>query len=105
MDSKKELEVFLGEKFSLQSSDTLPDTDSLYFKEMQKRLAVRIEFYINFKMEELLQILYKIDIPQSQTDKAFQLGDIKEISLKISELIISRQLKKIEYSRNFTGDF
>lgn len=99
-----ELTEILNNHFSLSFNNSDVDSESAYLKHLQQKLAVRIEFLISTDMEKLLQILYRIDVPQKYSDEAFSLGDVKNISMKLSELIIRRQLEKIEYSRKFKGD-
>ena len=56
---------------------------------------------INVDMDKLLQALYRIDVNDRETDRAFALGEINEVSLKLADLIIRRQLQKLDYSREF----
>lgn len=102
--SHHELTEILSKHFTVSLSNNELDTESAYLKYIQKKLATRIEFFINTDMEKLLQILYRIDVTQKYSDEAFGLGEISKISMKLSELIIKRQLEKIEYSRKFKGD-
>jgi hypothetical protein len=97
----KELEQVLLNNFGITLKGGELDTESEYFKQLQRALAQRIEFLINSNVEKLFQILYKIDVPQKFTDDAFELGEIKKISLKIAEHVIARQLQKIDYAKKF----
>ena len=99
--SDKELFSFLKNNFGLTHLGSELSSEDAYLKHIQEMLAVRIEFYINSNLDKLLQILYKIDVPQNETDAAFELGEIKKISLRLAERIIVRQLQKIEYSKEF----
>ena len=101
MSSNDELKDILERNFDLIISGNELDTESEYLKYIQRKLAARIEVLINSNVERLFQILYRIDVSQVDTDQAFDLGEIKKVSMKLAELIIIRQLKKIEYSRNF----
>ena len=100
----QELTEILEHHFALEKGDRSVDADSAYLEFLQKKLAHRIEYLINADLEKLLQILYRIDVPQKYSDEAFNLGEIKKVSMKLAELIIRRQLEKIEYARNFKGD-
>lgn len=97
----KELEQVLGRNFEIESIENLPDSESEYLKELAKKLAVRIKFYINTDLDYLLQALYRIDVPQQHSDEAFALGEIDKVSRSLAEKIIQRQLKKLAYSRDF----
>lgn len=87
--------------FELAHSANEMDSESAFFKFLQKKLAARIQFFINTNMDKLLQALYRIDISDLETDKAFHLGKVEQVSMKLAELIIIRQLQKLEYSKNF----
>lgn len=98
----KDLEQVLESHFSLRKINSQMSEEHEYLKYLQKALAERIKYFIRSDLDKLLQILYRIDIPQSETDLAFNLGDINAVSLELAEKIIIRQLKKIDYARNFT---
>lgn len=100
----QELSSILTNHFSLDLRGRGVDGESAYLRFLQRKLAVRIEFLINSDLEKLLQILYRIDVPQKSSDEAFNLGKINDISMMLAELIIKRQLQKIEYARKFNQD-
>ena len=102
--SHQELSTILTNHFSLDLRDSEIDSESAYLKFLQTKLAVKIEQLINNDLEKLLQILYRIDVPQKYSDEAFELGEIKKVSMKLAELIIKRQLKKINYARKFNQE-
>lgn len=102
--SHQELSTILTNHFALDLRDGEIDSESAYLKFLQTKLAVKIEQLINSDLEKLLQILYRIDVPQKYSDEVFELGEIKKVSMKLSELIIKRQLKKITYARKFNQE-
>lgn len=102
--ANQELTEILEHHFSLEKTDREIDTGSAYLEFLQRKLAHRIEYLINSNLEKLLQILYRIDVPQKYSDEAFSLGEVKKVSMKLAELIIRRQLEKINYAKNFKGD-
>jgi hypothetical protein len=97
----KELKDFLENNFSLITKGNELDSESAYLKYLHKALSERVVFYIRTDMDKLMQALYRIDVNDSLTDQAFNLGEIHLIADKLSELIIRRQLKKLNYSREF----
>lgn len=99
----RELETILQKNFSLTKIENLPDEESLYLKMLQKKLAERIKFYINTDLDYLLQALYRIDVPQGQTESSFDLGEVDKVAMDLAEKIIRRQLQKIQYSKDFYG--
>lgn len=103
MSNNSELVRILASNFNFDLSKLSMDVDSesAFLKELQMKLAERIKFFIRTDLDKLLQALYRIDINDKESDKAFNLGEINEVSSKLAELIIVRQLQKIEYSNNF----
>ncbi len=99
-----ELAHILNNHFQVEANKNDLDSDSAYLDFLQMKLAKRVEFYINTDVEKLFQALYRIDVSQTETDKAFDLGGVSQISSKIAELIIKRQLRKLNYARQFSGD-
>jgi hypothetical protein len=99
----KDLEEFLDRNFGVRPA---AQTDSLIdpFENLKNLLTHRIKHFIRTDLDKLLQALYRIDINDKESDKAFELGDIDLVAEALSELIIKRQLKKIEYAKNFKGD-
>lgn len=77
------------------------ETDSAFFKFLQEKLSARIKFFIRTDLDKLLQALYRIDIDDRLSDEAFDLGEINQVSSKLAELIIIRQLQKLNYAQNF----
>ena len=75
------------------------DTET-YLKKLQEALSLKIESLLRGDMEKLLWIMYRIDVKDSLVDQAMQLGEVKKIALKLSELIIERQLKKMNYRQS-----
>lgn len=98
-----ELKQHLENNFNFDLSEYAQylDTESEFFKFLQQKLAERIKFFIRTDLDKLLQALYRIDVSDSLSDQAFDLGEINQVSMKLAELIIIRQLQKLEYSQNF----
>lgn len=96
----KDIENFCINQFGLVPRNELASNDS-GLEYLKDELAKRITFLINQDIDKLLQILYRIDVSQSDTDKAFNLGEVSKISSKLADHIIRRQIKKYEYSSKF----
>ncbi len=99
----KELEYFIKNNFNLTNLSSEIDSESEYLKYVQSKLAERIKFMIRSNMDRLLHILYRIDVPQKDTDKAFELGELNQVSMELARLIINRQLQKVDYAKKFYG--
>ena len=101
MDTPKELARILESNFNIKLPGGEIDTESAFYKHLQMALSERIKFFIRTDLDKLLQALYRIDINDELSDEAFNLGEINKVSEKLAELIILRQLKKLEYSKNY----
>ena len=97
----KDLSRFLESNFNLIVKENELDSESAFLKYLHKVLSERIVFYLRSDMDKLMQALYKIDVSDRDTDQAFNLGEIHLVAERLSELIIKRQLKKLNYSREF----
>jgi hypothetical protein len=97
----KDLSDFLQNNFNLIVKENELDTESAFLKYLHKALSERIVYFLRSDMDKLMQALYRIDVDDQETDQAFNLGEIHMIAEKLSELIIRRQLKKLNYSREF----
>lgn len=102
-DKQIELRSRLENAFNFDLADFQNhlDTESAFFNFLQEKLAERIKFFIRTDMDKLLQALYRIDVNDRLSDEAFNLGEINKVSLKLAELIIIRQLQKLNYSQKF----
>jgi hypothetical protein len=97
----KELTEVIVNNFNLSDFNGELDSESEYLKELQKALSERIIFFIRTDLDRLLQILYRIDVPQQYSDKAFNLGEIGQVGMELAKLIINRQLQKIDYAKKY----
>lgn len=102
MENKDVFEI-ISRNFDLGNPTAAIDSESDFFKKLQILLADRIEFLIRTDVDKLLQILYRIDVPQKDSDEAFDLGEVKKISFSLAEKIINRQLQKVDYAKQFYG--
>lgn len=87
--------------FDLTEYQQYLDTESAFFKYLQEKLADRIKFFIRTDLDKLLQALYRIDVNDRDSDEAFNLGEINLVSMKLAELIMIRQLQKLQYFQKF----
>jgi hypothetical protein len=71
------------------------------YQEIIRNLTERIKHFIRTDIDKLLQALYRIDIDDKLSDQAFELGEINQVSKRLAELIVQRQLQKLHYSHQF----
>ena len=103
MSSSKELAQILQNNFGIICSDTHLDSESAFLNHLKLKLSERIKFFIRTDIDKLMQALYRIDVDDSASNHAFDLGEINKISDCLADLIIKRQLKKIEYAKDFNS--
>ena len=101
MDTSREIARIIESNFNIKLPERELDSESAYFKQLHMALSARIKYFIRTDIDKLLQALYRIDINDKLSDEAFNLGEINKVSEKLSELIILRQIKKLEYSKNY----
>jgi len=87
--------------FDLKLAQSELDSESAFLNQLKLKLAERIKFFIRTDIDKLMQALYRIDVDDKLSDQAFNLGEINQIADKLAELIIMRQLQKIDYARKF----
>ncbi len=91
---RKDLQLELAGKISLE--------------EIKKRLAAHIDDLINHNFEQLVSLLYRIDVNESKLKSLLQENKNADAGNLIAELIIERQLQKIktrsEFSKNKDED-
>ncbi|TNE45516.1 MAG: hypothetical protein EP343_26740 [Deltaproteobacteria bacterium] len=66
--------------------------DVLY--EIRDQLAKAIVKLIDHDMNKLMQVLYRIDVPEILVNDAFSLP-FQQIPVRLAELILARQLQKV----------
>lgn len=75
----------------------LPDNISL--EELKEKLALHINHLINHNFEKLVSLLYRIDVNENKIRQLLKLAEGVNSAGLIADLIIERQLQKIESRR------
>ncbi len=78
----------------------IPATASL--DELKEKLAVHINDLINHDFQKLIFLLYRIDVDENKMRRLLEQKEGENAAGLITDLIIERQLQKIE-SRKKTG--
>jgi hypothetical protein len=84
----KELAIDLPEKIS--------------FDELQNKLTVHINDLIQHHFEQLVSLLYRIDVSEAKIKSLLQLQPNEDAAKIIAALIIERQLEKIKTRQQFS---
>ena len=81
---------------------TLPD--NITPEELKQKLALHINHLINHDFEKLVSLLYRIDVNENKIRQFLKQAEGENAAKLITDLIIERQLQKIESRRNSVKD-
>ena len=90
MADNKELVQQLNKELAIE----LPEKIS--FEEMQTKLALHINHLIQHHFEQLVSLLYRIDVSEAKIKSLLQLQPNEDAAEIIAALIIERQVEKIK---------
>ncbi len=77
---------------------------SIYFKhinEVKTWLEKEIQYLLDHDFQKLIQILYRIDIPEEKAKEILNNTNPGQMSTSFAELIIARELLKVEMRRKY----
>ena len=81
----------------LPYSDPLPsDYETLTREELKSHLSLYIADLLDHNFEKLCSLVYRHDISEEKFNQALQTGDIKGQAERVAELVIERELLKVE---------
>lgn len=80
----------------------LPPDISL--KELKEKLAVHINHLINHDFQKLVSLLYRVDVNENKMRKLLEEKEGENAAGLIADLVIERQLQKIESRKNSSKD-
>ncbi|PVD51060.1 hypothetical protein DC498_16720 [Terrimonas sp.] len=95
---EKELIQSLQQVLSLQLADTLTK------EKLKHIIAERVNDLIQHDFAQLTQLLYRIDINEARLKKLLNEAGEKDAAGIIAELIIERQVEKLESREQFKQD-
>lgn len=84
----EETSAIIAKDFNTVITDSVDD--------IRKMLAAKLDEMMQTKMEQLVSILYRIDVSQSKLDNIFSTGTREEIPFFLADAIIERQLNKVK---------
>lgn len=79
-------------------------TASLSYNELHKKLSAEINHLINNNFEKLVFYLYRIDVDENKMRFILDQNEGENAADLIADLIIERQLQKIESRKKFRND-
>lgn len=88
------------ESLELLINDIGPSAVNEAFKEL---LAAKISQLINNDFAALVQLLYRIDIPEKKLKEVIEAGQGDDTAKLIAAMIIERQLEKASLRKQYRG--
>jgi len=86
---------------ALHQYNLLPSPTAGNFEQLHRAIAAEINFLITSDFSRLISILYRLDISEKKLKDYLQLPGDTPAGKVIAEMIIERQLEKIESRRKF----
>ncbi|MCE7994559.1 MAG: hypothetical protein HEP71_21450 [Roseivirga sp.] len=86
--------------FNLDESELLINEAELSHEALLKKLIHIVSFLLEKDFGKLLQVLYRIDIPEDKL-KAALAADQTEPALLISQMILDREMQKVETRKRY----
>ena len=83
------------------SSSLIPNTDFERLEEFRKYLTERMKDMLDNNYNLLINTLYRIDISEKKLGELFSSKNKESIPGKLADLIIERQIEKIDYRRRY----
>ena len=95
MEELEQLKIYCQKEFSLELAENLS------VHELKENIAKYINYLIQQNFNQLLILLYKIDINESMLKQLLRENTGEDAGQIIAQMIIERQLQKIQTRRNF----
>ncbi|MBK7631678.1 MAG: hypothetical protein IPJ23_13430 [Ignavibacteriales bacterium] len=82
-------------------SSLIPNNDFERLEEFRKYLTEKMKDMLDKNYNLLINTLYRIDISEKKLSELFSSKNKESIPEKLADLIIERQIKKIEFRRRY----
>ncbi len=86
--------------FRIQDID-LPEKDYGSREELINIVSITVFDLLAKDMEKLMSILYRLDVDETRFKKVLSSSDPSAVHLKVAELIVDREIKKMETRKKF----
>jgi hypothetical protein len=92
----------IAKDFQVGDDDSLiPVVDVINFEELKKYLTEKLAYLLEHKYDNLINILYKIDVSEEKLSELFSYSNRESIPENLAELIIERQLQKVKFRQRY----
>ena len=97
-----DLTIFVSKNFEISELDSLiPAGDFKTLGEFKTYLTDRLAFLLDNKYDKLINILYRIDVPEDKLSKLFAEQNHDFIPAALADLIIERSLQKVKIRQKY----
>ena len=97
-----DLTIFVSKNFEISELDSLiPAGDFKTLEEFKAYLTDRLASLLDNKYNTLINILYRIDVPENKLSKLFAEQNRDFIPAALADLIIERSLQKVRLRQKY----
>ncbi len=79
----------------------LPEKDYRSREELINIVSITVFDLLAGDMEKLMSILYRLDVDEARFKKALASSDPSAVHMKVAELIVDREIEKLETRKKF----
>lgn len=99
----QEIEAILAQYIDLPGASTYYSSEKPInaYEALKEALKDQIAYLIANRFETLLNILYRIDVPEASFQQVIREASSENIPERIAELLIQRQMEKIKWREWF----
>lgn len=97
-DEKKVIQL-ISQDFNLEREHFLPDPGNI--EEIKRKLRTVIDQLLEKDFERLLNAMYRLDIDESKFKQVLSGMYGNDVSGKLAEIIIERELRKVETRKHY----
>jgi len=83
--------------------DFILNTDELSFEALMNTLKPIIQDLLQNNREKIVQLFYRIDVPENKIGEAFDLGNYEDTTRSICQIILHRELKKVIIRKHYSS--
>ena len=101
-DHLTEISTFVSKNFEISESNSLIPTGNFKtLEEFKTYLTDRLAFLLDNKYDALINILYRIDVPEEKLSELFAEQNRDYIPAALANLIIERSLQKVIFRKKY----
>ena len=98
----KEVSQLISNEFALQGLNSVMRSDDYNnLKELRKYLSGKIIELMDRNYDLFFKALYRIDISEEKLQKLFAVGNKEFVPTALADLIIERQIQKLEFRKKY----